>query len=128
MPSSPATKAVILARGLGTRMRRSDPTAVLDARQAAVAETGVKGMIPVGRPFLDYSLSALADAGYREVCLVIGPEHDAVRAYYTAVGGEGRTKRLRITFAVQPQPTGTDRKSTRLNSSHRCISYAVFCL
>src|SRR5437763_5412776 len=25
-------------------------------------------------------------------------------------------------------PTGQDRKSTRLNSSHRCISYAVFCL
>src|ERR1017187_9980588 len=24
--------------------------------------------------------------------------------------------------------THTDRKSTRLNSSHRCISYAVFCL
>src|SRR5437879_353773 len=25
-------------------------------------------------------------------------------------------------------PTSEDRKSTRLNSSHRCISYAVFCL
>src|SRR5437879_10621261 len=25
-------------------------------------------------------------------------------------------------------PHSTDRKSTRLNSSHRCISYAVFCL
>src|SRR5437762_9008681 len=25
-------------------------------------------------------------------------------------------------------PDGPDRKSTRLNSSHRCISYAVFCL
>src|SRR5437762_4493715 len=25
-------------------------------------------------------------------------------------------------------PTKADRKSTRLNSSHRCISYAVFCL
>src|SRR5437763_10007187 len=24
--------------------------------------------------------------------------------------------------------TNIDRKSTRLNSSHRCISYAVFCL
>src|ERR1017187_10534925 len=24
--------------------------------------------------------------------------------------------------------TDVDRKSTRLNSSHRCISYAVFCL
>src|SRR5437764_8830847 len=30
-----------------------------------------------------------------------------------------------------PSPAGRsdrDRKSTRLNSSHRCISYAVFCL
>src|SRR5437762_7873039 len=26
------------------------------------------------------------------------------------------------------QPQYEDRKSTRLNSSHRCISYAVFCL
>src|SRR5437764_10652676 len=26
------------------------------------------------------------------------------------------------------QPLLEDRKSTRLNSSHRCISYAVFCL
>src|SRR5690625_5643930 len=27
-----------------------------------------------------------------------------------------------------PQPERTDRKSTRLNSSHVAISYAVFCL
>src|SRR5947209_16454952 len=27
-----------------------------------------------------------------------------------------------------PKRTGTDRKSTRLNSSHANISYAVFCL
>src|SRR5437764_6165223 len=27
-----------------------------------------------------------------------------------------------------PNTTSRDRKSTRLNSSHRCISYAVFCL
>src|SRR5437763_7302813 len=27
-----------------------------------------------------------------------------------------------------PQRMWRDRKSTRLNSSHRCISYAVFCL
>src|SRR5437763_3192344 len=27
-----------------------------------------------------------------------------------------------------PSPSPSDRKSTRLNSSHRCISYAVFCL
>src|SRR5437867_9061198 len=29
---------------------------------------------------------------------------------------------------VSPAPAGADRKSTRLNSSHRTISYAVFCL
>src|SRR5437879_10557194 len=27
-----------------------------------------------------------------------------------------------------PEQFKADRKSTRLNSSHRCISYAVFCL
>src|SRR5204862_2851466 len=30
--------------------------------------------------------------------------------------------------AVRLQPQGADRKSTRLNSSHVEISYAVFCL
>src|SRR5437879_10388771 len=29
---------------------------------------------------------------------------------------------------MSPTRCTTDRKSTRLNSSHRCISYAVFCL
>src|SRR5437763_4740157 len=31
-------------------------------------------------------------------------------------------------IAASPVPVVSDRKSTRLNSSHRCISYAVFCL
>src|SRR5437879_10034282 len=30
--------------------------------------------------------------------------------------------------AAQAAFSPSDRKSTRLNSSHRCISYAVFCL
>src|SRR5437764_14351475 len=30
--------------------------------------------------------------------------------------------------AALTSQSGKDRKSTRLNSSHRCISYAVFCL
>src|SRR5437762_10803682 len=31
-------------------------------------------------------------------------------------------------LAGRSAKASTDRKSTRLNSSHRCISYAVFCL
>src|ERR1017187_1583161 len=30
--------------------------------------------------------------------------------------------------SARPVSSDRDRKSTRLNSSHRCISYAVFCL
>src|SRR5437762_10184073 len=31
-------------------------------------------------------------------------------------------------FEITDEVRVTNRKSTRLNSSHRCISYAVFCL
>src|SRR5207248_11341625 len=35
---------------------------------------------------------------------------------------------LRLVAAIEAWRWGGDRKSTRLNSSHRTISYAVFCL
>ena len=100
----PTTRAVILARGLGTRMRKADDTAALDAAQSAAADSGVKGMIPIGRPFMDYLISALADAGFAEVCLVIGPDHAMVRDYYER---EVVTSRVRVAFAIQQLPLGT---------------------
>jgi dTDP-glucose pyrophosphorylase len=96
-------KAVILARGLGTRMRAAS-AAPLSTDQSSVAETGVKAMIPVGRPFLDYVLSSLADAGFTDVCLVVGPEHSVIRNYY---GREAVPTRLRVEFAEQSRPLGT---------------------
>lgn len=103
-PAQETTKAVILARGLGTRMRAADSSAPLDAATAAVADTGLKAMIPVGRPFLDYVLSALADAGFTDACLVIGPEHAAVRQRYEH---DSRPSRIRVQFAIQEKPLGT---------------------
>ena len=84
-------------------MRRSD-AAALPAAQQAAATRGLKGMIPIGRPFLDYVLSELADGGISRVCLVIGPEHHEVRQYYE---GPGRPERVSIEFAVQAVPRGT---------------------
>jgi len=96
--------AVIMAGGLGTRMRRTDETATLEASQVAAAESGVKGMIPIKRPFLEYVISALADAGITDVLLVIGPGHDAVRRYFTE---EAPPRRVRLRVVVQPSPIGT---------------------
>jgi dTDP-glucose pyrophosphorylase len=97
-------KAVILARGLGTRMRKEDTSAVLNQDQSAVAGAGIKAMIPLAKPFLDYVLSGLADAGFTQVCLVIGPEHQLVRDYYTK---QSPPRRVRVEFAVQEKPLGT---------------------
>ncbi len=95
--------AVILARGLGTRMRASTGSE-LDPATAAIAATGVKALVPVAdRPFLDYVLADVAAAGMTEAILVIGPEHEQLRAYYRALP----TTRLRISFALQAQARGT---------------------
>lgn len=97
-------KVIILARGLGMRMREPDSASRVDLAQSEAADTGLKAMIPLGRPFLDFVLSALADAGYEEVCLVIGPEHDIVRRRYTEVTPP---RRIQLRFAVQPEARGT---------------------
>ena len=46
------TPAVILARGLGSRMRRADGGSALETAQSAAADTGAKAMMPVGRPLV----------------------------------------------------------------------------
>lgn len=96
--------AVIMAAGLGTRMRRTDETATLETSQRMAAESGMKGMIPIKRPFLDYVISALADAGITDVMLVIGVGHDGVRQYFTE---QAPPRRVRLRFAVQSKPIGT---------------------
>jgi glucose-1-phosphate thymidylyltransferase len=84
-------------------MRERRAAIPLPAAQAAAADAGLKAMMPFGRPFLDHVLHALADAGVREASLVIGREHDEVRAYYQGLA----TTRLRITFVEQAEPLGT---------------------
>lgn len=104
--ASRTTQAVILARGLGTRMRREAVAGgALTDEQRRAAERGAKGMMPLGtRPFLDYLLSALADAGIQSATLVVSPEADEMREYFERTAPP---ERLRVGFAVQEEPRGT---------------------
>lgn len=102
---SDATTAVLLARGLGTRMRRDDPGATLDAAQRRAADAGLKVMIPdrLGRPFLDHILTALADGGVTDVVVVTAPDHHPIDEHFT----EHPPTRVQVRLAVQAEPRGT---------------------
>jgi dTDP-glucose pyrophosphorylase len=86
-------------------MRSGDPDATLTEGQRRAADAGQKAMMPIGgRPFLDYVLSAIADAGLHRAAIVVAPDHGELRTYYE------RTlppQRLRIEFVVQEKPVGT---------------------
>ena len=100
-----ASAAVVLAGGLGSRMRRDDDGVRLDPAQRAAAERGLKAMIPDarGRPFLDHILSSLADGGITEVCLVVPPVHDEIANWYR----RHPPARIHLAYAIQAQPVGT---------------------
>src|ERR1017187_428242 len=77
--------------------------------------SGHDGSLRVMRVFADRQTRAVYtdELAVNPTCFITRQEHH---------------KRRRLLRLVVPQICVTDRKSTRLNSSHRCISYAVFCL
>src|SRR5258708_21727261 len=52
----------------------------------------------------------------------------ATRPHLASRGGQPRRLSPRDCFYFRKSKSAADRKSTRLNSSHQIISYAVFCL
>ncbi len=83
-------KGLILAGGSGTRLR-------------PITHTGAKQLVPVAnRPILFYGLQHMADAGIREVGIIIGDTGDEIRA---AVG-DGSEWGLAVTYIPQDAPLG----------------------
>jgi glucose-1-phosphate thymidylyltransferase len=85
-------------------MQAANNDVALTPEQIATADAGIKAMIPVGRPFLDYSLSALGDAGFAEICIVVAAGDHTIRDRY---GGATIPTRFRVTFATQLEPDGS---------------------
>src|SRR5437762_7835665 len=67
-------------------------------------------------------VGGMVEPGARDVVVPVRK-----KAWEAAFGGE-EAARPHVRARLTGWPSRADRKSTRLNSSHRCISYAVFCL
>src|SRR5256885_7865545 len=80
---------------------------------------GAHPRAPAGEPVdhaVDHGVALAAGDG-------VGPDHPQPRFRISAHVANPSTRRHRVSPKSSP-----DRKSTRLNSSHLVISYAVFCL
>lgn len=98
------TRALVLARGLGTRMRSADAGVALTPAQRRAADAGLKALMPIaGRPFLDYVLSSLADAGIRSVAVVVAPQHAELAEHYAV----HPPVRIALSLVVQHEARGT---------------------
>jgi len=83
-------KALVLAGGSGSRLR-------------PITHTSAKQLVPVAnKPVLFYGLEAIADAGIREVGIVVGDTAAEIRA---AVG-DGSSFGLTVTYLPQEAPLG----------------------
>lgn len=83
-------KAIILAGGLGTRLKHLVPDLP-------------KPMAPVcGKPFLVYILDLLAKNGFSSVILSVGYKHEQIESFFGH-----RYNNLEITYSVENEPLGT---------------------
>src|ERR1017187_10702646 len=101
--------------------RKIEPT----GKEAAHAleplvESGVRIAVRL-RPDLDFPVDGALSGGYDH------PQGSAGGHQHRAGTGLGAGLPTTGSWTFFHSPA-LDRKSTRLNSSHRCISYAVFCL
>src|SRR5437762_10434972 len=86
-----------------------------------IRDTSVTGVQTCALPIFDFLNHAVDDSAFG------GTARAGQVAQHRLICGDQRGA-ARRELEVEEVRLQSDRKSTRLNSSHRCISYAVFCL
>src|SRR5437879_12374629 len=107
---------------LSSRAPRRFPSRKSTSSSMDLPQNGFKRALVSGRPQIglwsslssNYSVEVIAGAGFDWILLDTEHSPSDLESVLTQLQ------------AAAPYPTHPDRKSTRLNSSHRCISYAVF--
>ncbi|HTY36521.1 MAG TPA: sugar phosphate nucleotidyltransferase [Bacteroidota bacterium] len=102
-------RAVILAGGISSRMKKSSVDPGVDAELVRQADERTKGMIGVGeggRPFLDYLLNNMKHAGIDDVVIVIAERDTELRNYYGPRDRGNEFHGMRISYALQRIPQG----------------------
>jgi NDP-sugar pyrophosphorylase family protein len=101
---------VILAGGISSRMRKSQAThSSVNPKLIEEAENKSKAMISVGengRPFMDYLLYNVREAGYKDIVIVIGERDDHLKQYYGSADYRNDFHGLSISYAIQKIPRG----------------------
>lgn len=88
---APPMRTIVLAAGEGKRMR-------------PLTANRPKPMLPVaGKPILEHLVAQCVAEGVRDLTLLVGYKHEAVRAHF----GDGAAWGARIRYAVQDPPRGT---------------------
>src|SRR3712207_8109170 len=82
-------------------------------------------LFPYTTLFRSHAARGVAAAEHLQQRLLLGAEDERTVGQ---AGGEQRLDAAGVARAERRPGPGVDRKSTRLNSSHANISYAVFCL
>src|SRR6266508_2990047 len=107
------------ALGLG-----HDPTLAAPARARRPHEALEAALRPAGAPALRLGLREFVRDHGNQPLSLLQPKHEA-HAVRLAPGHQLLTRKARVSAQQNARARPTDRKSTRLNSSHVAISYAV---
>lgn len=75
-------------------------------REAQVKSKAMLGVGNGSRPFLDYLLFNVDQAGYRNLVIVVSESDNSIREYYKREQAARQFKQLSISYAVQPIPAG----------------------